>query len=77
MLSGALPRLLGLIRIPKELSPEGKQLYTTPFGWFYENICKPVSVDPKNGSLLYAICMILMYWLIVYLMDKKKIYVKV
>jgi predicted acyltransferase len=77
VLSGALPRLLGLIRIPNGINPEGRQLYTTPFGWFYDHICKPVSSNLNNGSLLYAICMILMYWLIVYWMDKKKIYVKV
>ena len=77
VLSGALPRLLGLIRIPNGINPEGKALYTNPFGWFYDNICNPVSANPNNGSLLYAICMILMYWLIVYWMDKKKIYVKV
>jgi len=77
VLSGALPRLLGLIRIPNGIDPEGKPLHTTPFGWFYDHICNPVSANPNNGSLLYAICMILMYWLIVYWMDKKKIYVKV
>lgn len=77
VLSGALPRLLGLIRIPNGINPEGKQLYTSPLGWFYDHICKPVSSNLNNGSLLYAICMILMYWLIVYWMDKKKIYVKV
>jgi predicted acyltransferase len=54
VLSGALPRLLGLIRIPNGLNPDGKQLYTTPFGWFYEHICKPVSSNLNNGSLLYA-----------------------
>jgi predicted acyltransferase len=77
VLSGVLPRLLGLIRIPNGLNAEGKQIYLTPFGWFYEHICKPVSANLNNGSLLYALCMILMYWLIVWWMDRKKIYVKV
>jgi predicted acyltransferase len=77
VLSGALPRLLGLIRIPNGLDPQSKKVYLTPFGWFYEHICKPVSSNLNNGSLLYAICMITMYWLIVWWMDKKKIYVKV
>lgn len=77
MLSGTLPRLLALIRIPNGSSPTGQPLYLTPFGWFYEHVCKPVSSNLNNGSLLYAFCMILMYWLIVYLMDRKKIYIKV
>jgi predicted acyltransferase len=77
ILSGVLPRLLGLIRISNGLNPQGKPMYLSPFGWFYEHICKPVSSNLNNGSLLYAILTILMYWLIVYWMDKKKIYVKV
>ena len=77
VLSGVLPRLLALIRIPNGVNPQGKPIYISPFGWFYEHICKPVSSNLNNGSLLYAICMILMYWAIVWWMDKKKIYVKV
>lgn len=77
-LSGFLPRALGLIRIPNGVSEDGTGLYLTPFAWFYENFCKPIFPDNfNNGSLLYAICMITLYWLIVYIMDKKKIYIKV
>ena len=77
VLSGVLPRVLALIRIPNGLNPQGKPVYLSPFGWFYEHICKPVPSNLNNGSLLYAICMILFMWLIVWWMDKKKIYVKV
>jgi predicted acyltransferase len=77
ILSGAIPRLLALIRIPNGVDAQGKNLYLTPFGWFYEHICKPVSSNLNNGSLLYALCMIMLYWLIVWWMDRKKIYVKV
>jgi predicted acyltransferase len=77
VLSGFLPRLLGLIRIRDHYTPEGKPVYLSPFGWFYEHICKPVSPDLRNGSLLYALIMILFYWSIVYLLDKKRIYIKV
>jgi predicted acyltransferase len=78
VLSGFLPRLLGLIRIPSGTNASGKQLYLSPFAWFYEHICKPIFPENlNNGSLLYALCMITFYWLIVYWMDKKKIYIKV
>ncbi|MDQ2720281.1 MAG: heparan-alpha-glucosaminide N-acetyltransferase domain-containing protein [Bacteroidota bacterium] len=78
VLSGFLPRALGLIRISSSTDAQGKQLYLTPFAWFYEHICKPIFPDNlNNGSLLYALCMITFYWLIVWWMDKKKIYVKV
>ena len=77
VLSGSIPRLQALIRIPNGLTTTGAPQYLTPFAWFYEHICKPISTNPNNGSLLYAICMIGMYWSIVWWMDKKKIYVKV
>ncbi|MEO5968050.1 MAG: heparan-alpha-glucosaminide N-acetyltransferase domain-containing protein [Ferruginibacter sp.] len=77
-LSGFLPRALGLIRIPNGISDTGAALYLTPFNWFYENICKPIFPNNlNNGSLLYAFVMITFYWLIVYIMDKKKVYIKV
>ncbi|MFN4285569.1 MAG: acyltransferase family protein [Lacibacter sp.] len=77
VLSGFLPRLLGLIRIPNGLAPDGVPRYLSPFGWFYEHICKPLPGPPENGSLVYALCMIVLYWSIAYWMDKRKIYIKV
>jgi predicted acyltransferase len=77
VLSGFLPRLLGLIRIPNGATDDGVAKYLSPFSWFYEKICKLVPGIPENGSLVYAICMIVMYWAICYWLDKKKIYIKV
>jgi predicted acyltransferase len=77
-MSGILPRLLALIRIPNGLSAEGKPKFLTPFAWFYENLCKPIfPSDPRIGSLVYAILFIAMMWFFAWLMDKKKIYIKV
>jgi len=79
VLSGFLPRLLALIRINDHLDPKtGKPVYLPPFGWFYEHVCKNVfTSDLRVGSLLYALIMIAFYWLIVYILDKRKIYIKV
>lgn len=77
VLSGLLPRLLGLIRIPNGVNADGLPKYLSPFGWFYEKICKLIPGIPENGSLFYAICMIIFYWAICYWLDKKKIYIKV
>jgi predicted acyltransferase len=78
VLSGFLPRVLALIRWVDKVDPvTGKPVYLSPLPWFYQYICKPVSANLKNGSLLYALCMILVYWLIVYLLDRRKIYIKV
>lgn len=77
-LSGILPRLLALIRIPNGFSTEGKPKFLTPFGWFYDNVCKAIlPSDPRIGSLVYAILFIAMMWFFAWLMDKKKIYIKV
>lgn len=75
VLSGFLPRLLGLIRIENYVN--NKLVYMSPLGWLYEHICKPISSDPRSGSLLYAIILVAFYWLVAYALDKKKIYIKV
>jgi predicted acyltransferase len=77
VLSGFLPRLLGLIRIPNGLKDDGTPAFLSPFGWFYEKLCSNVPGIPENGSLVYALSMIAMYWFICYLLDKRKIYIKV
>lgn len=77
VLSGLLPRTLALIRIPNGVNAEGLPKYLSPFGWYYEKVCKLIPGIPENGSLFYALSMIIFYWGICYWMDKKKIYVKV
>lgn len=76
-LSGFLPRIVSLLRWVDHTDEEGKKVYTNAFSWFYRELCAPVSSDPRMGSLLYALVTIIFYWLIVYFMDKKKIYIKV
>jgi len=76
VLSGFLPRLLSLIRI-EHTSETGNPVYISPFGWFYEHVCKNISGDLRIGSLLYSLFIIAFYWLIAYLLDKRKIYIKV
>jgi predicted acyltransferase len=78
VLSGLLPRLMTLVRIPNTVTSEGKQTYLTPLGWFYEHLCKPIlPFDPRIGSLVYALCFIAMMWFLAWLLDRKKIYFKV
>jgi predicted acyltransferase len=78
VLSGFLPRVLGLIRWVDEVKPNGIKVYTTPFAWLYNHICKNIiSTDLRYGSLLYALLMIGFYYGIVFILDKRKIYIKV
>jgi predicted acyltransferase len=77
VLSGFLPRVLSMLRWVDHITPEGKKIYTSFFPWFYETVCKNIATDLRVGSLVYALCMIAMYWAIVYWLDKKKMYIKV
>lgn len=76
-LSGFLPRVLALLRWADHYDEHGKPVFLSPFPWFYQYICKPLSTNLKIGSLVYALCMVAFYWSIVYFLDKKKIYIKV
>ncbi|RYD93302.1 MAG: DUF5009 domain-containing protein, partial [Sphingobacteriales bacterium] len=44
--------------------------------WIYENIMLKI-LSGKNASLLFAVSYMLLLWLIGYVMDKKRIYIKV
>jgi predicted acyltransferase len=61
MISGILPRLYGLLRVS---------------GWTYSHIFSPL-FGPMNGSLLDAISTVLTFWVLAYLLDRKKIYIRV
>jgi predicted acyltransferase len=67
-LSAFLPKGLALIRLGDGVNP---------WNWLYKKVLVHVPGAPENGSLLYAICVIIFMWAICYWMDKNKIYVKV
>ncbi len=67
-LSAFIPKGLALIRLG-----DG----TNPWNWLYKKVLIKTPGAPENGSLLYAICVIIFMWFICWWMDKKKIYVKV
>lgn len=48
-----------------------------PWNWLYKKVLVHTPGVPENGSLLYAICVIIFMWAICYWLDKKKIYIKV
>jgi len=77
VLSGFLPRVLNLIRINDGVDATNAAKFTSPFGWFYEHVCTPITNTEQNASLLYSICIIFLYWFFGYILDKKKIYIRV
>lgn len=67
-LSDFLPGIAGLTK-----SKSG----TNFWNFLYVDVFKQLPGDPRLGSLLYAICIILFMWAVCWWMDKKKIYIKV
>jgi predicted acyltransferase len=67
-LSAFLPRTLGLIKLGDGVNP---------WNWLYKKVLIHTPGARENGSLLYALCVILFMWAICYWMDRKRIYVKV
>lgn len=76
-LSAFLPRGLRLLRIPNGVNAEGAAVYSNPWNFIYDKVYKAVPGDPRFGSLLFALTVILFMWAICYWLDKKKIYIKV
>lgn len=77
VLSGLLPKSLGLIRIPSGVNEQGEAIFTTPLSWFYKNVCAQIPGIPEIGSFAYSLVFLAVMWVIVFFMDKKGIYVKV
>lgn len=77
VLSGLLPRFLGLFRIADGIGENGEPKYTTALTWFYRNVCAEIPGPPEIGSFVYSLCFLALMWAICYGLDRKKIYVKV
>lgn len=67
-LSAFLPKGFALIRLGDGVNP---------WNWLYKKVLIHTPGVPENGSLLFAISVILFMWFICWWMDKKKIYIKV
>ena len=77
VLSGFLPRVLALLRWVDHTDEKGQPVYTSAFPWFYEHVCKNINSDLRIGSFIYALCFIAFMFSLAYILDKKKIYIKV
>ncbi|MET0753497.1 MAG: heparan-alpha-glucosaminide N-acetyltransferase domain-containing protein [Pyrinomonadaceae bacterium] len=70
--SGIMARLLGLIKVSWDA--EGKSLSLQQ--WIFGNIFLPLAA-PVNASLMYAICFILVWLFLMWLLYRKRIFIKV
>lgn len=71
-LSGLWARILG--RMIKITGPDGELMSGST--WLYKQVFLPLAGE-LNGSLLYAISHVVVFWLIGYVLYKKKIFIKV
>ncbi len=77
-LSAMLSRFMALIRVPIGLNAEGRTVYLSPLSWYYQYVCKLVlPSDPRIGSFIYALTFLALMWLLAWLLDKNRIYIKV
>ena len=73
IVAGAFPRLVRLIRWP-----DGTGGYTNPMWWFLHHICEPLSGGRgPNASLIYAGVLIILYWFLAWVLDRRRIYIRV
>jgi predicted acyltransferase len=71
-LSGIWARFIG--RLIHITAPDGKSV--TGSYWLYQNLIVPLAGE-LNGSLLYAISHVILFWLLGYILYRKKIFIKV
>jgi len=45
--------------------------------WIYQHLFVPLSADPRISSLLFALAHIVLFWMIGWVLYKKKIFIKV
>ncbi|MFD2593747.1 acyltransferase family protein [Sphingobacterium griseoflavum] len=77
VLSGLLPRFLGLFRIESGIGDDGAIQYTNVLQWYYQHVCAKIPGAPEWGSFAYALSFLTLMWVICYALDKKQIYIKV
>ena len=77
VLSGLVPRLLGLLRWPAGVDAQGAALWTTPLAWLHQSVFVPLAADPRLGSLLFAVAQVWFYAAIAAWLHRRGLYVRV
>ncbi len=77
VLSGLLPRFLGLLRWADGLDAQGATLWTSPLPWAYKTWFASIGSDPRLGSLLFALANLACYALLAWWLDRRRIYIRV
>ena len=77
VLSGLVPRVLGLLRWQTGADAQGAPLWTSPLPWLYNNVFAGIGSDPRFGSLLFACTNLMLYALLAGWLDRRHIVIRV
>ena len=77
VLSGLVPRVLGLLRWSDGQDAEGRPRWITPLPWLYRTVFEPLTpFDPRLASLLMALAQLAAYWALARWMDRRGLYIR-
>lgn len=76
VLSGLVPRLLGLVRWDDGVDAEGRPRFITPWPWAYRELALPLLGDARLASLVMALGQVAVYWAIAHWMDRRRWYIR-
>ncbi len=77
VLSGLVPRVLGLLRWQTGTLPESAAVWTSPLPWAYNTLFAGIGSDPRLGSLLFACANLAVYAALAFWLDRRRVYIRV
>ena len=77
VLSGLVPRFLGLWRWQAGVDALGAPVWTSPLPWLYQAVLRPLTTDPRLASLVFAWVQVLVYAALAWWLDKRRIHIRV
>ncbi len=77
VLSGLVPRVLGLLRWQVGTAADGSPLWTSPLPWVYRNVFAGLAADPRLGSLAFAVANLSLYALLAWWLQRRRIFISV
>jgi predicted acyltransferase len=77
VMSGFVPRVLGLLRWSDGVDAEGKPKWLSPLPWVYRTVFADIGPDPRLGSFLFSVANLALYWALAAWLDRRRIYIRV
>jgi predicted acyltransferase len=77
VLSGLVPRFLGLLRWQTGVDSQGTAIWTTPLPWLYQAAFVPLVGDPRLASLAFACVNVGAYAALAFWMDRRGLHFRV